>query len=145
MKIAIGSDHRGYELKIKLISFLKEKGHEVKDLGTNSQESCDYPMIGYNVAKSVSSGESEKGILICMTGLGMVIVANKVKKVRAVRCDTSEEAKMSREHNDSNILSLAAKYIKDKPKEIVETWLSTAFIGGRHQKRIDQIKDIENK
>ena len=145
MKIAIGSDHRGYELKSRLIGFLKKEGHEVRDFGTGSTESCDYPLIGYNAARSVSSGESEKGILICMTGFGMVMVANKVPGIRAARCDTSEEAKLSREHNNSNVLSLSAEYAKDKPEDIIKAWLSASFAGGRHQKRVDQIKDIENK
>lgn len=145
MKIAIGSDHRGYELKSKLVLFLKEEGHEVKDFGADSVESCDYPPIAYNVAQAVSSGKAERGILICMTGLGMVMAANKVPGVRAARCDTVEEAKLTREHNDCNVLSIAAKYIKDKPEEIITSWLATPFAGGRHQKRVDQIKEIEEK
>lgn len=145
MKIAVGSDHRGYELKSKIIAFLKEKGHEIRDFGTDSAESCDYPLIAYNAARSVSKGESERGILICMTGLGMVMAANKVPGVRAARCDTAEEAKMSREHNDANVISLSAKYMKDKAEDILAVWLSTAFLGGRHQRRVDQIRDIEKK
>ena len=145
MKIAIGSDHRGYELKLRLIPFLKKEAHEVKDFGTDSTESCDYPPIAYNVARSVSSGESERGVLICMTGFGMVMAANKVPDVRAARCDTVEEARFAREHNDSNIICLSAKYVKDKPEVILKAWISTSFSGGRHQKRVDQIKEIERK
>ena len=145
MKIAIGSDHRGYELKSKLTAALKKEGHEIKDSGTHSAESCDYPPIAYSVADSVSKGESRFGILICMTGLGMVMAANKVKGVRAARCDTAEEAKLTRQHNDSNVLALSSKYVKDDPAGIVKAYLLTDFEGGRHKKRVDQIIDIERK
>jgi len=145
MKIVIGSDHRGVELKAKLVAFLKREGHEVEDVGTKSSESCDYPLIAYEVAKAVSKKEAERGILICMTGLGMVMAANKVPGIRAARCDTVEEAVLTREHNDANVLSISAKYVKDKPEEIVKKWLATKFAGGRHKRRIDQIEEIEEK
>ncbi len=145
MKFSIGSDHRGYELKSKLVSFLKKEGNSVKDFGTGSTESCDYPPIAYKVAESVSKKAADTGILICMTGLGMVMAANKVPGVRAARCDTAEEAKFTRLHNDANVLCLSAKYIKDSPEEIIKIWIETTFEGGRHQKRVDGIKDIEKK
>ena len=144
MKIAIGSDHRGYELKSKIIPFLKNEGHEVLDVGTNSSESCDYPMIAHDVSQSVSSGKADRGVLICMSGLGMVMAANKVAKIRAAKCDTAEEARLAREHNDPNVLSLSAKFARDKHEEILKAWLKTSFAGGRHQRRVDQISDIEN-
>lgn len=145
MKIAIGSDHRGYELKTKIISFLRKKGHKIRDFGTNSDETCDYPPIAYNVARSVSKDGSQRGVLICMTGLGMVMVANKLPSVRAARCDTVEEAKLTRRHNDSNLLVLSARYVKDKPNQILKSWLVTPFEGGRHRRRVRQIKEIEKK
>ena len=145
MKIAIGADHRGFELKSKLISFLKDEGHTVKDYGTDSAEACDYPIIGYNVAKSVSKGESERGILICMSGIGMSIIANKVPGTRAAMCDTAVDAELSREHNDANVIIISAKYVQDSPKDILKIWLKTEAGGERHKRRVDQIKDIEKK
>ena len=109
VKIAIGSDHGGYELKDKLTAFLKEEGYDVKDLGTHSKELCDYPMIGFEVAKIVSEGKADRGILICKTGVGMTIIANKLHGVRAAACYDEDMAKSSREHNDCNIMVLAAQ------------------------------------
>lgn len=144
--IAIGSDHGGYELKNKLIEFLKSKKYEVKDLGTHSKESCDYPLIGFEVAKAVGEGKSDRGILICRSGIGMAIIANKVHGVRAAACYDKELAKSSREHNDSNVLSLAADYTDiDKAKKIVDVWLETEALPERHARRVKQIKDIESK
>nr|HPM43665.1 RpiB/LacA/LacB family sugar-phosphate isomerase [Candidatus Omnitrophota bacterium] len=107
MKIAIGSDHGGYDLKQKIIDYLKEEGHTVDDLGTHSKESCDYPMIGFEVAKVVGEGKVNRGILICKTGVGMVIIANKVQGVRAAACYDTDIAKSSREHNDTNVCVIA--------------------------------------
>lgn len=146
MKIAIGSDHGGYELKNRIVEFLKAEGHKVEDLGTHSKESCDYPLIGFEVASAVGEGSAERGILICKTGVGMVIIANKVHGVRAAACYDVEIAKTSREHNDTNICVLAASYTDAKSaKEIIKVWLATLHEGERHARRVKQIKDIETK
>ncbi len=146
MKIAIGSDHGGYELKDGLIKFMKEEGYEVLDLGTHSKESCDYPLIGFDVAKAVSKARAERGVLICKTGVGMVVIANKVHGVRAAACYDVEMAKSARAHNDTNILVLAASYTEfKKAKEILNIWLTTDHTEERHAKRVKQIKDIESK
>ncbi|MDD5496093.1 MAG: RpiB/LacA/LacB family sugar-phosphate isomerase, partial [Candidatus Omnitrophica bacterium] len=113
-KIAIGSDHGGYDLKAKIVEFLKEKGHDIQDLGTHSKESCDYPLIGFEVAKAVSDKKADKGILLCKTGIGMAIIANKVNGIRAAVCYDTELARSSREHNDCNVIILAANYTDAK-------------------------------
>lgn len=144
MKIAIGSDHGGFELKEKIIKFLKSKKHKVKDLGTFSVESCDYPLIAYSVANSVAKKKTQKGILICKTGIGNSITANKVKGIRAALCYNIKAAELSRRHNDSNILVLGALFTNyPKAKKIVEVWLKTRFEGGRHARRVKQIERIE--
>jgi ribose 5-phosphate isomerase B len=144
--IAIGSDHGGYELKVGITALLKQSGHEVLDLGTHSKDSCDYPIIGFDVAKAVSDGKAGRGILICKTGIGMVVIANKVHGIRAAACYDTELAKSSREHNDCNILVLAANYSDiNKAKEITDIWLKTEHVGERHGRRVGQIKDIEKK
>lgn len=146
MKIAIGSDHGGFELKVGLIRFLKDARYDVEDMGTHSKESCDYPMIGFNVAKAVSDGAAERGILICKTGVGMVIIANKLHGVRASACYDEAMARSSREHNDCNIMVLAASYTSlEKAKAITEIWLKTEHAGDRHMRRVDQIREIEAK
>ncbi len=146
MKIGIGNDHSALELKAEIIDFLKEKGHEVVDYGTNSPESCDYPIYGEKVARAVAAGEVEKGILICGTGLGISLAANKVEGIRAVVCSEPFTAKMSRAHNDCNILAFGARVVgAELAKMIVDTWLNTEFEGGRHQRRVDQIMDIEKR
>jgi ribose 5-phosphate isomerase B len=145
VKIAIGSDHGGYELKDALIKFLKEEGHEINDLGTHSKGSCDYPLIGFEVAKEVGGAKAERGVLICKTGVGMVIIANKVHGVRAAACYDTDIAKSSREHNDCNVAVLAASYTDaKKAKEILKAWLATPHLGERHARRVEQIKDIES-
>lgn len=145
MKIAIGADHRGYDLKTKLVAFLKKEGHDVTDFGTDSNEPCDYPIIGYNVAKALAKGDSERGILICMSGIGMSIIANKVPGVRAAMCDTKTDAGLSREHNDANVIIISSKYVKDDPEDILKVWFNTDITEERHKRRVDQIRDIENK
>ncbi|NQT05928.1 MAG: ribose 5-phosphate isomerase B [Candidatus Omnitrophica bacterium] len=145
MKIAIGADHRGFELKSRLIAFLKKEGHQIKDCGTKSTDACDYPAIGYSVAKSVSSGESERGILICMSGIGMSIIANKVPGVRAAICRTKTDAQLSREHNDANVMVISAKYATDNPEDMLKCWFSADIRDVRHKKRVKQIMDIEKK
>ncbi len=146
MKIAIGSDHGGYELKKSIIEFLIEAKYAVEDFGTHSKESCDYPLIGFEVAKSVSDGRADRGILVCKTGVGMAIIANKLHGVRAAACYDKDMTKLSREHNDCNIIVLAANYTDFKQaKEMLEIWLTTEQSGDRHQRRITQIKELESK
>jgi ribose 5-phosphate isomerase B len=146
MKIALGADHKGYQYKEKVKKFLQGKGYEVKDFGTFSEESVDYPDFGFKVAKAVSNGEEEKGILFCWSGIGMCISANKIKGIRSALCLNEEMAELSREHNDSNVLSLSAKFIpEEKLLKIVEVWLNTPFEGGRHQRRLDKISLEESK
>ena len=146
MKIAIGSDHGGFELKAALMKFLESlEGYEIKDFGTHSKESCDYPVIGFDVAKAVSKGKFDRGILLCKTGIGMGIIANKLHGVRAAVCYDAEMARSSREHNDANVLVLAANYVDaSKAQGIAKVWLSTAHLGERHARRVGQIKKIEN-
>ena len=203
MKIGIGNDHSALELKAEIIEFLKEKGHEVVDYGTYTTDSCDYPVYGEKVARAVVAGEVEKGILICGTGLGISLAANKVKGIRACVCSEPFTAKMSRAHNDCNVLafgarvvggevekgilicgtglgiSLAANKVKgiracvcsepftakmsrahndcnvlafgarvvggELAKMIVDTWINTEFEGGRHQRRVDLLMEIEER
>ncbi len=146
MKIAIGSDHAGFELKEEVKKFLKEKGYEYDDLGAvKIDPNDDYPKYGKRVAESVASGKYDKGIVICGTGMGISISANKVPGVRATTCYNTEMAKMAREHNDSNVLALGGRIKTEEPvSKIVEVWLDTPFSDEeRHKRRIDQIKEIE--
>lgn len=146
ISIAIGSDHGGYELKNSLVEFLKKEGYKVEDFGTHSKESCDYPLIGFEVAQAVGKGKAARGILICKTGVGMAIIANKVHGVRAAACYDKDMARSSREHNDANVLVLAASYTDaGKAKEIVKVWLGTEHAGERHARRVKQIKQFEAK
>ena len=140
MKIGIGCDHAGYELKELLKSKLSEMGHEVEDCGTHSKDSTDYPDYAHPVASGVESGSFEKGVLICGSGNGISMTANKHAGVRAALCWTKEIAELARLHNNANILSLPARYIaKEQGVEILETFFSTDFEGGRHQNRVDKI------
>lgn len=146
MKIGIGNDHTALEMKAEIIKLLEGRGHEVIDYGTYTSESCDYPVYGEMVGRAVVSGEVDRGILICGTGLGISLAANKVKGVRAAVCSEPFTAKMSRLHNDCNILAFGARVIGlEMAKMIVETWLDTEFEGGRHQRRVDMIMAIEEK
>lgn len=140
--IAIGCDHGGFELKEKVVAFLKEKNIEVKDCGCYSKESCDYPEFGRAAAEAVASGECEKGIVICTTGIGISITANKVKDVRCALCSDTLSAKMTRLHNDANMLAMGAGIVGENlALAIVETFLGTEFSGEeRHQRRIDLIE-----
>ena len=141
-KIAVGSDHAGFNLKNTIKKYLEEKSYEVKDCGTNSTDSCDYPVYAKAVAKSVASGEYEKGILCCGSGVGVSIVANKVKGVRAVLAHESLTAKLSRNHNDANVLCLGERITGEAlALDIVETWLHSEYEGGRHQRRIDMMEE----
>jgi ribose 5-phosphate isomerase B len=145
-KIAIGSDHAGFGLKEDVLGLLKGHNIDIVDCGTNSVESVDYPDFGARVSELVSSGEVDRGILICGTGLGMSMVANKYPGVRAALCNDLFSAKMSRLHNDANILVLGGRVIgKDLAAEIVKVWLTTPFEGERHLKRLQKIKNIEEK
>ena len=143
-KIAIGSDHAGFELKEKIKNHLTHLGYEIVDFGTNSSDSVDYPLIAKEVAKSVATKNPPVGILVCGTGIGMSIAANKVKGVIAAHCYDLETAKLSRQHNNSNILALGGRLTDTElAKGIVDTWLETNFEGGRHQRRVQEIRDLE--
>lgn len=144
--IAIGSDHGGYKLKEEIKRYLEEKEIEYIDCGTFSEESVDYPEIAKAIALEVQSKECDKGIAICRSGIGMSIVANKFKGIRCAKCNNEEEARLSRAHNDSNILALGADYIEtDKAIRMVRMWIATEFEGGRHQERVKLIEEIENE
>ncbi len=146
MKVAIGSDHAGIELKKEILSLLTEMDIECLDFGTDSPQSVDYPDFGEKVSKEVSTGKVDRGILICGTGIGMSIVANKVPNIRASLCNDLFTAKMSRLHNDANILVIGGRIVgKDLAKEIVRVWFSTQFEGGRHANRLNKIKLIEER
>ena len=140
--IAIGSDHGGFELKQKVIAHLKEQGREVKDFGTHSLESCDYPDFGRPVGEAVASGECEKGIVICTTGIGISIAANKVPGIRCALCHNTTTARLTREHNDANVLAIGAAMVGEiVAMDIVDTFFATDFShGDRHQRRIDKIE-----
>ena len=144
VKIAIGCDHAGFGLKEEIMPLLRDMSAEIIDCGTHSAESVDYPDFGGKVSGMVSSGEAERGILLCGTGIGMSMVANKFPNVRAALCNDLFCARMSRLHNDANILVLGGRIIgKDLASEIVKVWLGTAFEGARHMRRIDKITKIE--
>lgn len=144
--ILIASDHAGFALKEELKSYLAKKRFSSKDLGTYSEESCDYPLYAASLAKKISQRKFSRGILICKTGIGNSIVANRFKGVRASLCHNVESAKLTRQHNDSNILVLGSGFVDvGKAKKILDVWLKTKFEGGRHQRRIDLIKNIERE
>ncbi|WP_152655768.1 ribose 5-phosphate isomerase B [Oceanobacillus sp. CFH 90083] len=144
MKIAIGSDHVGYELKPAMIEYLQDLGCSVKDFGTRSNARVDYPDYSKKVSEAVLSGEFERGILICGTGVGISIAANKIKGIRAVVCSEPYSAKLSKEHNNTNILALGSRVVgKELAKMIVNEWLGAEFEGGRHSKRIEKIAKLE--
>ncbi|GAA2938950.1 ribose 5-phosphate isomerase B [Enterococcus raffinosus] len=146
MRIAIGSDHVGFELKPMISDYLEELGHEVKDFGSYSTERTDYPIYGKRVAEEVSSGSFDLGILICGTGVGISITANKVTGIRAVVCSEPYSAKLSREHNNTNILAFGSRVVgSELAKMIVKEWLETSFEGGRHQNRVKMISTIEKE
>ena len=141
VKVAVGSDHGGFEYKAKIIDYLKEHNFDYEDVGTFTKDSCDYPIIAKKVANKVVSGEADKGILICGTGIGMSIAANKVKGIRAALCSDTFSARATRAHNNSNILCLGERAIGEcLALDIVDVWLHTEFEGGRHQRRSDEIE-----
>ena len=142
--IALGSDHAGRGLKEEIKKLLDERGLEYTDFGTDTDESCDYPVFGFAAASAVASGKCDRGLLFCGTGVGISLAANKVKGIRCVVCSEPYSAKMSRLHNDSNMLALGSRVVgTELARMIVETWLDTDFEGGRHQRRVDLISAIE--
>lgn len=149
MKIAVGSDHRGLQLKTKLTQLLDELGpgtHEVVDVGTDDNASVDYPDFASKVSRMVSEGEADRGILICGTGIGMAITANKFPGVRAITCSDELTAEMCRRHNDVNVLCLSGDMLGERSiNGMIEIWLTTEFEGGRHARRLDKIRDLENR
>ena len=147
MKISIGCDHSALYLKNVLIDYLKNEGHEVTDRGTYTKDSCDYTDFGYRVAKDVQEGKADRGIVICFTGIGMSIIANKVKGVRCALVGSKDAAQLTREHNDTNCLALSAKYTGYAlAKEIVDIWLNTDFSNNeRHLRRINKITKYEEE
>ena len=146
MKIAVACDHGGLALKKVLVNYLKEKGYTIDDFGTCSEESCDYPDFALPAAEAVACGKCERGILICSTGIGISIAANKVRGIRCAHCHDTYSAKYTRLHNDANMLAFGQKVIGEGLMlEIVDMFLNTEFEGGRHQRRIDKISAIEDK
>ena len=146
MKIGIGNDNVALEMKNEIKEYLIQKGHQVTDYGTHSPERCDYPKYGELVAKAVASEEVDRGILICGTGVGISLAANKVRGIRTVVCSEPYSAGLSREHNDTNILAFGARVVGiELAKMIVDTWLSAEFEGGRHARRVEMIREIEEK
>ena len=146
MKIGIGNDHTALDMRKQIVDFLVKNGHEVVSYGTDTTESFDYPIIGEKVANAVVAGEVDCGILICGTGLGMSLAANKVNGIRACVCSEPYTAKLSKQHNNTNILAFGARVIGiEMAKMIVSEWLNATFEGGRHQRRVDLIMDIQNR
>ena len=143
-KILIAADHAGFALKEKLKEYLGKKGIGVNDLGTYSKERCDYPLYAYELAKRISQGKARRGILICKSGIGTSIVANRLPGVRASLCHNVKIAKLTREHNDSNVLVLGSGFVKlDLAKKMVSAWMETKFLGGRHLRRVKLINRID--
>ena len=144
MRIAIAADHAGFALKEKLRQKLSEEGHEVVDFGTGNAESCDYPDYAQPVAREVAQGRSDRGILVCSTGIGMAMAANKVDGVRAAPAVCEDEVRLTREHNDANVLTIGAKYLDEEHAEgLVHIFLDTQFAGGRHARRVAKIARLE--
>lgn len=146
MKVAVGSDHRGFEVKRRLVLIVQQLGHAVLDLGPLGTEAVDYPDFAFSVAQAVSEGRADRGILICGTGIGMCIAANKVKGIRAAPCHDSITAEMSRRHNDANVLCLSADLLGEELIDrMVRIWLETEFEGGRHARRVEKIRHWESE
>jgi ribose 5-phosphate isomerase B len=144
MKISLGADHAGYLLKDRVRQYVIERGYQVVDEGTNTSDSVDYPDYALKVAEDVAAGRAERGILVCGSGIGMAITANKVDGIRAANISNAYEAQMSREHNDLNVLTLGARILNETDAmHIVQIWLDTPFSGGRHSGRLDKIHQIE--
>jgi ribose 5-phosphate isomerase B len=144
--IALGADHAGWELKEALKAWLIDRGYHVVDFGTHSPDSVDYPDYAAQVGEAVSAGKAERGVLVCGTGIGMAITANKVPGVRAAACGDLYDARMSREHNDANVLALGGRLTgRDAAVDILRMWLETDFAGGRHQRRLEKIAGVERR
>ncbi len=144
MKIAVAADHAGWQDKTWLLERLRDLGHEVVDFGTGSEESCDYPDYAAAAAQAVAGGACDRGVLVCGTGVGMSMAANKVNGIRAAACQTVDAARLSREHNGANVLCLGARVTdRETMQEIVDVWLASAFEGGRHGRRVDKIMALE--
>lgn len=140
MRIAVGSDHAGFPLKAPLADWLRTQGHEVVDLGTHSTDSVDYPLIGFELARQVAEGAAERGVLVCGSGIGISIAANRVPGARAALVSEPLSARLAREHNDANIVCMGSRLVgEEMAREIVRVFLDTEFAGGRHQRRIDQL------
>lgn len=146
MKIGIGNDHAAVEMKNEVVKYLEEKGYEVVNYGTDTLDSCNYPEYGEKVGRAVAGKEVDLGILICGTGVGISLAANKVKGVRAVVCSEPYSAKLSKQHNNTNVLAFGARVVGiEMAKMIIDEWLGAEFLGGRHQTRVDMIMAIENE
>ena len=146
MKVALGCDHAGYALKDVISACLQSSGHEVIDEGTSSADSCDYPDFAAKVARKVATGDAERGVVICATGIGMSMAANKVPGIRAALCNDLYTARLSPLHNDANVLALGARIIgPGLAEEIVRTWMETVFEGGRHARRVGKFGEIEER
>ena len=146
MKIAIGSDHRGFQAKEKIKAMLVSKGYETLDMGTDSPASFDYPDAAYPTCKAIMAGQADRGILLCGTGIGMCIIANKVQGIRAAPCHDELTAEMSRRHNNANVLCLPADLLGDEVlPRLVDTWLKTEYEGGRHERRLQKIAELERR
>lgn len=146
MKIAMGNDHTALEMKAAIKEHVEAKGYEVIDFGTNTAGSCDYPEFGEKVGRAVTAGEADYGIAICGTGIGIGIAASKVKGIRVCTCSEPYSARLSRMHNDTNVLTFGARVIGvEMAKMIVDEWLDNRYEGGRHQRRVDQLTEIENR
>lgn len=146
MRIAMGSDHAGLELKRHVVEALRAAGHEVVDVGTDSEESTDYPLFAEPAARMVADGEADRGVLVCGSGVGVNIVANKVDGIRSVNAHDVGEAKLARQHNDVNVLTLSGRRVaSDVADAIVETFLDTEFEGGRHERRVELIGEVEKR
>lgn len=144
MRVSIGNDHRGCQTKAKILQLLENMGHQVIDEGTNDDKSVDYPDIAAAVGQKVSCGDADRGILVCGTGIGMAIAANKIEGVRAATCHNEATAEMSRRHNDANVLCLPGNTLDDQQMDrMVEIWLNTEFEGGRHERRVKKIAELE--
>jgi len=144
--IALGADHAGWQLKEDLKAWLVTQGYQVLDFGTHTSDAVDYPDYALPVAESVAAAKTDRGVLVCGTGLGMSMTANKVPRVRAAACGDPLAARLSREHNDANVLALGARLVaRDTAIEILQTWLETAFAGGRHARRIGKITELEQR
>jgi ribose 5-phosphate isomerase B len=146
VRVAVGGDHAGFRLKRELVAYLEELGHRVDDLGTDTEEAADYPAICAAVGRAVRDGLADRGVVLGGSGQGEQIAANKVRGVRAALCNDLYAARMSREHNDANVLSIGARIVAPAmAREIVELWLVTSFEGGRHERRVRQIEEIERE